>query len=65
VSGGTGTAKCGGNYAASLKPANYAESMGANQVLYLDASNQYIEEVGTMNHYHVRKDGTFCYSQLQ
>ena len=59
VSGGTGTAKCGGNYAASLKPANYAESMGASQVLNLDASNQYIEEVGTMNHYHVRKDGTF------
>ena len=59
VSGGTGTSKCGGNYAASLKPASYAESMGASQVLYLDASNQYIEEVGTMNHYHVRKDGTF------
>ena len=59
VSGGTGTAKCGGNYAASLKPADYAHKMGAEQVLYLDASNQYIEEVGTMNHYHVMKDGTF------
>lgn len=59
VSGGTGTAKCGGNYAASLKPADYATKMGAGQVLYLDASNKYIEEVGTMNHYHVLKDGTF------
>ena len=64
VSGGTGTSKCGGNYAASLKPAKYAESMGAAQVLYLDASNQFIEEVGTMNHYHVRKDGTFVIPQF-
>lgn len=59
VSGGTGTAKVGGNYAASLKPAEYAYSHGATQVLYLDASNTYIEEVGTMNHYHVMADGTF------
>jgi branched-chain amino acid aminotransferase len=59
VSGGTGTSKCGGNYAASLRAAAYAESKGASQVLYLDASNRYIEEVGTMNHYHVLKDGTF------
>ncbi len=59
VSGGTGTSKCGGNYAASLRAAAWAESHGAAQVLYLDASNTYIEEVGTMNHYHVLKDGTF------
>ena len=59
VSGGTGTAKCGGNYASSLRAAEYAHSKGASQVLYLDASNEYIEEVGTMNHYHVLKDGTF------
>lgn len=59
VSGGTGTSKCGGNYAASLRAAEYAHEKGAGQVLYLDASNQYIEEVGTMNHYHVLKDGTF------
>lgn len=59
VSGGTGTAKCGGNYAASLRPAEYAQSLKADQVLYLDASNQFVEEVGTMNHYHVLKDGTF------
>ena len=59
VSGGTGTAKTGGNYAASLRPAEYAHSRKCNQVLYLDASNQYLEEAGTMNHYHVMKDGTF------
>lgn len=59
VSGGTGTAKCGGNYAASLCAAEYAQEKGASQVLYLDAANEYIEEVGTMNHYHVMKDGTF------
>ena len=59
VSGGTGTSKCAGNYAASLRAAQYAEEHGASQVLYLDASNTYIEEVGTMNHYHVLRDGTF------
>jgi len=59
VSGGTGSSKCGGNYAASLRAAAHAASRGASQVLYLDASNRYIEEVGTMNHYHVLKDGTF------
>lgn len=59
VSGGTGTAKCGGNYAASLRAAAYAKEHGADQVLYLDASNEYLEEVGTMNHYHVMRDGTF------
>ena len=59
VSGGTGTAKVGGNYAASLRPAQFAHDSGAAQVLYLDASNKYLEEVGTMNHYHVTSDGTF------
>ncbi len=59
VSGGTGSAKCGGNYAASLRAAEYAHQHDCGQVLYLDASNEYVEEVGTMNHYHVLKDGTF------
>lgn len=59
VSGGTGTAKCGGNYAASLQAQEYAKEKGCAQVLYLDASNQTLEEVGTMNHYHVMDDGTF------
>lgn len=59
VSGGTGTAKAGGNYAASLRPQLYSREFNAEQVLYLSADNDTIEEVGTMNHYHVRKDGTF------
>jgi branched-chain amino acid aminotransferase len=59
VSGGTGTAKCSGNYASSLRASEYAHEKGASKVLYLDASNEYIEEVATMNHYHVLKDGTF------
>ncbi len=59
VSGGTGTAKAGGNYAASMRAAEYAYKAGAEQVLYLDASNKYIEEAGAMNHYHVLEDGTF------
>ncbi len=59
VSGGTGSAKAGGNYAASLRAAEAAYKEGASQVLYLDASNTYIEEAGAMNHYHVLSDGTF------
>ncbi|MDL2267067.1 branched-chain amino acid aminotransferase [Desulfovibrio sp. OttesenSCG-928-G15] len=59
VSGGTGTAKAGGNYAASLQASEYAKAHDAEQVLFLSADNQYIEEVGSMNHYHVLKDGTF------
>jgi branched-chain amino acid aminotransferase len=64
VSGGTGTAKTGGNYAASLRPAKHAVDAGAGQVLYLDASNTYLEEVGTMNHFHVLEDGTFVIPQF-
>lgn len=59
VSGGTGTSKCGGNYAASLQAQQHAKDMNCDQVLYLDAANRTLEEVGTMNHYHVEKDGTF------
>lgn len=48
--GGTGAAKTGGNYAASLKAAVEAKSEGFAQVLWLDATHRrYIEEVGTMN----------------
>lgn len=58
VSGGTGAAKAGGNYAMSLRAAQTAKKMGASQVLYLDSSNTFIEEAGAMNHYHILKDGT-------
>jgi len=60
VSGGTGAAKAGGNYAASLRAGEFAEKFGASQVLYLDANNEYIEEAGAMNHFHITKDGTVC-----
>ena len=50
VRGGTGFAKCGGNYAASLHASDIAEKAGFSQVLWLDGVEQkYIEEVGSMN----------------
>mgnify|MGYP003299413480 CR=1 FL=1 len=50
VRGGTGYAKCGGNYAASNRAGERAEQKGYSQVLWLDGvERKYIEEVGTMN----------------
>ena len=50
VRGGTGYAKCGGNYAASLRAGRRAEKNGYTQVLWLDGvDRKYIEEVGSMN----------------
>ncbi len=50
VRGGTGYAKCGGNYAASLRAGKRAEEKGISQVLWLDGVvRKYIEEVGAMN----------------
>lgn len=50
VRGGTGYAKCGGNYAASTRAGHKAELLGYSQVLWLDGVEQkYIEEVGAMN----------------
>ncbi len=55
--GGTGEAKCMGNYAASLLAAGVAESKGFEQVLWLDgAERKYIEEVGAMNMFFVLGD---------
>ncbi|MDN4481233.1 branched-chain amino acid aminotransferase [Demequina muriae] len=57
--GGTGDAKCGGNYAASLLPQQQAAEHGCQQVLFLDAKNdRYLEELGGMNVFVVRRDGT-------
>jgi branched-chain amino acid aminotransferase len=58
VSGGTGSAKCCGNYGQAFKAAKFSKKFDAKQVLYLDASNTYIEEVGAMNHFHIMKDKT-------
>ena len=50
VKGGTGMAKTGGNYAASLRAGDRAEKQGYSQVLWLDGVHRkYIEEVGAMN----------------
>ena len=50
VKGGTGEAKCGGNYAASNRAGQRAEEKGYSQVLWLDGVHRkYIEEVGAMN----------------
>ena len=50
VRGGTGYAKCGGNYAASLRAGVKAEKKGYTQVLWLDGvERKYVEEVGSMN----------------
>lgn len=50
VKGGTGEAKCGGNYAASLIGQSKAEKYGCAQVLWLDGvHHKYIDEVGAMN----------------
>jgi branched-chain amino acid aminotransferase len=50
VRGGTGDAKAGGNYAASLMVGEEAAAKGYSQVLWLDAiEGRYVEEVGAMN----------------
>ena len=48
--GGTGFAKCGGNYAGAILGQKKAEAQGCAQVLWLDGVHRkYVEEVGTMN----------------
>ncbi|MCL1869700.1 MAG: branched-chain amino acid aminotransferase [Promicromonosporaceae bacterium] len=57
--GGTGAAKCGGNYAASLLPQEEAAAKGFDQVCFLDGgSNTYIDELGGMNVFFVMDDGS-------
>lgn len=57
--GGTGAAKCGGNYAASLVPQAEAIERGHDQVVFLDAEeHKWVEELGGMNLYFVFDDGS-------
>ncbi|SNY12815.1 branched-chain amino acid aminotransferase [Paractinoplanes atraurantiacus] len=57
--GGTGAAKCGGNYAAGLSAQAEAIEHGCDQVVYLDAiERKYIDELGGMNVFFVLDDGT-------
>ena len=56
--GGTGAAKCGGNYAASLLAQAEAIEHGCDQVVFLDAAERrWVEELGGMNVFFVFDDG--------
>lgn len=57
--GGTGAAKCGGNYAASLLAQSEAIAHGCDQVVFLDAvERRWIEELGGMNVFFRMDDGS-------
>ncbi|TMM49690.1 branched-chain amino acid aminotransferase [Qipengyuania marisflavi] len=57
--GGTGAAKTGGNYAASLVPQAQATAKGCDQVVFLDAvERKWVEELGGMNLFFVFDDGS-------
>lgn len=48
--GGTGAAKCGGNYAAAFVAQREAVAQGCDQVVWLDSNeHRYVEEMGGMN----------------
>lgn len=56
--GGTGAAKCGGNYAGGLIAQAEAYERGCDQVIFLDAAeHRWIEELGNMNVFFVMDDG--------
>lgn len=64
VRGGTGEAKCGGNYASSLAAQEKAGKLGYQQILWLDSlEHKYIEEVGTSNAF-FKIDGKFITPSL-
>ncbi|MEP7035033.1 MAG: branched-chain amino acid aminotransferase [Dermatophilaceae bacterium] len=59
--GGTGAAKTGGNYAASLAAQVEATTNGCDQVAFLDAvERKWVEELGGMNLFFVYRDGTIA-----
>jgi branched-chain amino acid aminotransferase len=63
--GGTGEAKCGGNYASSLAPMVQAGEHGCDQVCFLDAAEgRWVEELGGMNLYFVTRDGRLVTPEL-
>jgi branched-chain amino acid aminotransferase len=64
--GGTGAAKCGGNYAASLIAQAEASRNGCDQVVFLDAvERRYVDELGGMNVFFVFDDGTMVTPPLR
>jgi branched-chain amino acid aminotransferase len=63
--GGTGAAKCGGNYAASLLAQQEATANGCEQVVFLDASRrEMLEELGGMNLFFVYANGSMVTPEL-
>ena len=59
--GGTGAAKCGGNYAASLVAQKQAIAEGCDQVVFLDAAEKrWVEELGGMNIFFAFDDGSIA-----
>jgi branched-chain amino acid aminotransferase len=63
--GGTGAAKCGGNYAASLLPQQQAAEHGCDQVMFADAAeHRWLEELGGMNVYLITTDNELITPEL-
>jgi branched-chain amino acid aminotransferase len=63
--GGTGAAKTGGNYAASLAAQQEAASHGCDQVIFSDAAEHlWLEELGGMNVYVVTSDNELLTPEL-
>ncbi|GAA2102756.1 branched-chain amino acid aminotransferase [Microlunatus panaciterrae] len=63
--GGTGAAKCGGNYAASLVAQQEAAANGCEQVMFADAAeHKWLEELGGMNVYLINTDNELVTPQL-
>ncbi len=63
--GGTGAAKCGGNYAASLIAQQEAAEHGCDQVMFADAAEHaWLEELGGMNVYVVTRDNELLTPEL-
>jgi branched-chain amino acid aminotransferase len=63
--GGTGAAKCAGNYAASLVAQQEAAGQGCEQVMFADAGERtWLEELGGMNVYLVTRDNELITPEL-
>lgn len=63
--GGTGAAKCGGNYASALRGQLEGAQNGCDQAVFLDSSTHtYVDELGGMNVFFVTKDGRLVTPEL-
>jgi branched-chain amino acid aminotransferase len=63
--GGTGEAKCAGNYAGSLLAQRQAAEQGCDQVVWLDAvERRWVEEMGGMNLFFVLADDSGAPTRL-